>query len=120
MAKDQNVANDPYIVESAKSDSKFKNWLNRRPVKITSIAVAAALALGLAFTGGALAGRELLGDHEGPGFANQFDRDHGHKPQFDGERPAKPVHEFEGDQDGQFKLDGDSPDATETPETSAP
>jgi hypothetical protein len=118
MAKDQNVNTDTYIVESTKQDSKFKTWLNRRPVKITAIAVAGVLALGLAFTGGALAGRELDRDHQGPGFAHEFDRDH--NPKFDGERPDKPGHNFDGDQDGQFKFDGGASDTTKSPETPAP
>jgi hypothetical protein len=120
MAKNQNTEIDPYIVESSKQGSKFKGWFGRRPVKITAVIAAAALALGLAFTGGALAGGALLGNHDGQGFAHEFGQDREHKPQFEGQRPPKPGHEFEGDQDGHFKMDHTAPETANSPEISTP
>ena len=123
MAKNQNNPSETYIVEDGKKTSKFRGWISSRPAKITAIAVGAALALGIAFTGGALAGRELLGGHDGPGFANDFDRDGDHRSPLDGPRPPKPDHGPDGDRDGQFKLDGTQPQApnsTSTPSTTTP
>lgn len=123
MAKNQNNPSETYIVEDGKQTSKFRGWISSRPAKITAIAVGAALALGIAFTGGALAGRELLGGHDGPGFANDFDRDGDHRSPLDGPRPPKPDHGPDRDRDGQFKLDGTQPPAphsTSTPSTTTP
>lgn len=127
MAKKENDQ-DIYINEDAKSPSRFRSWISSRPAKITAISVGAALALGFAFTGGALAGRQLLGGHDGPGFANSFDRDGDHGPEFDGKRPPKPGHGPEG-HDGQERPGGkfemeniqpDSPESTTAPSTTTP
>lgn len=123
MAKNENAQSDPYIVEDVKQTSKLRGWISSRPAKITAIAVGSALALGTAFTGGALAGRELIGGHDGPRFAKDFDRDADHRSPLDGPRPPKPGHGPDGDRDGQFKMDGTQPPAptsTSTPSTTTP
>lgn len=120
MAKKESINTEPYIVEDAKSGSKFRNWITSRPAKITAISLGAALALGVAFTGGALAGRQIFSDHEGPGFANDFDRDGDHRPPFDGAHPPKPGHGPDGDRQGGFTLEEDqsvTPNSTSTPTT---
>jgi hypothetical protein len=120
MTKNQTPSNDPYVKEDKKPNSKFQNWISSRPAKITAISIGAALALGVAFTGGALAGRELLGGHDGPGFAKNFDHDGDHKPPFDGNRPPKAGHQFDGDQDGNFKFDGGQPPAPSSTPSNTP
>lgn len=123
MAKDQENQTSPYIVEDVKQASKLRSLISSRPAKITAISVGAALALGIAFTGGALAGRELIGGHEGPDFANNFDRDADHRSPFDGPRPPKPNHGPDGNREGQFKLDDTqpvAPNSTSTPSTTTP
>ncbi|BDS50175.1 hypothetical protein [Rhodoluna lacicola] len=113
MAKqDENT----YINEDEKGPSKFRSWLSSRPAKVTAISVGAAVALGFAFTGGALVGSQLLDDHEGPGFANQFEHDKEHRAPFDGPRPPKPDHEhLDG---GKFKHDYVAPVTPESPSSS--
>ena len=97
--------------QAAKSPSRFRSWLSSRSAKITAISLGAAVALGLAFTGGAVAAKSIFEHREGPSFANGFERDGDHGPEFDGKRPPKPGHGPEGQEGpgGKFQLDADQP-----------
>jgi hypothetical protein len=85
MSKKENATNDTYIVEEAKQSS-LKAWLSSRPAKIAAITVGSAVAIGAAFTGGVVAAKTILPQHEGPGFAVPFDRDgdRDHQPPIGG------------------------------------
>ena len=85
MSKKENATNDTYIVEDAKQSS-FKAWISSRPAKITAITVGSAVAIGAAFTGGVVAAKTVLPQHEGPGSAVPFDRDgdRDHQPPIGG------------------------------------
>lgn len=121
MTKNENLSNDPYVVEEAKV-SRIRNWISSRGAKITAISVGSALAIGAAFTGGVVAAKTVLPHQDGPGFAEGFDREGDHRPPADGQRPPKPGHgDFDGDHDGdkngQFQIDPNqtsSPDSTTT------
>lgn len=110
MAKQENNQ-EIYINEDEKSTSKFRTWISSRPAKITAISIGGVLALGFAFTGGALAGSQLLGDHDGPGFANSFDRDGDHESKFDGDHSPRSEHGPDADEvrGGKFQFDGSQP-----------
>jgi hypothetical protein len=81
MSKKENATNETYIIEEAKQSS-LKAWLSSRPAKIAAITVGSAVAIGAAFTGGVVAAKTVLPQHEGPGFAVPFDRggDRDHQP----------------------------------------
>jgi hypothetical protein len=85
MSKKENPNDETYIVEEAKQSS-FKAWLSSRPAKIAAITVGSAVAIGAAFTGGVVAAKTVLPQHEGPGFAVPFDRDgdRDHQPPIGG------------------------------------
>lgn len=120
MAKNETPNTDPYIVEEVAKSSKFTAWYKSRPAKIAAISVGAAVALGAAFTGGVVAAKSVLPNSDGPGFANEFDRDGDHRPPLDGTRPPKPGHGPDGGPQGDFKLDGTNPDVSDTPTTTTP
>ncbi len=116
MAKNENPTNDAYVVEEVK-ESRIRNWMGTRAAKVTAISVGSALAIGAAFTGGVVAAKTVLPHQDGPGFAEEFDRDGDHRPPADGQRPPKPGHDdFDGDRDGdkggQFQVD---PNQTSSP-----
>ena len=104
MSKKENLENETYIVEEAKP-SRLRNLMSSRATKITAISVGAALAIGAAFTGGVVAAKTVLPQHDGPGFAQGFDRDGDRPAPADGQRPPKPGHDFDrdGDKSGQFQ-----------------
>lgn len=116
MAKNENPTNDAYVVEEVK-ESRIRNWMGTRAAKVTAISVGSALAIGAAFTGGVVAAKTVLPHQDGPGFAEEFDRDGDHRPPADGQRPPKPGHDAidgdrDGDKGGQFQVD---PNQTSSP-----
>jgi hypothetical protein len=113
MAKKSNSENETYIVEEIKQ-SKLRDWLSSRGAKITAISVGSALAIGTAFTGGVIAAKSVLPHHDGPGFAEGFDRDGDHresKPDHD-ERGEAHEGYRDGDKGGEFQID---PNQTSVP-----
>lgn len=119
MTKKENLENETYVVETAKP-SRIRNWMGSRSAKITAISVGSALAIGAAFTGGVVAAKTVLPQHDGPGFAEGFDRDGDGPHDFDGQRPPKPGHDDrDGEQGGSFKVDPNDTSAP-TPSTTTP
>ena len=93
MSKKENLETQTYVVEET-NQSRIRGWMGTRAAKVTAISVGSALAIGAAFTGGVVAAKTVLPQHDGPGFAEGFDRDADGPQKFDGQRPPKPGHDF--------------------------
>lgn len=128
MSKKENLENETYLVEEPKQ-SRFSSWKSGRAAKITAVSIGSALAIVAAFTGGVVAAKTVLPHQEGPGFAEEFDRDASHGKPFDGQRPPKPGHDErdgdvdaehrDGEQGGRFQVDPNQTSAP-TPTTTTP
>ncbi|MEN9955542.1 MAG: hypothetical protein RLY34_349 [Actinomycetota bacterium] len=128
MAKKENLENETYLVEEPKQ-SRFSGWKSGRAAKITAVSIGSALAIGAAFTGGVVAAKTVLPHQDGPGYAEEFDRDANHGNPLIGQRPPKPGHDDrdrgrdgenrDGEQGGQFQLDPNQTSAP-TPATTTP
>ena len=103
---------ETYVVENLKN-SGFKAWLNTRAAKVTAISVGAALALGSAFTAGAVLGKFVSIDEHRDGFAQKFDRDGDSK--FNGQLPPRPNQAPDGDRDGFDPNDNNQAPQSTTP-----
>lgn len=132
MAEKQNTPEPTYEVQEEKAKPKFREILNRRPVKIATFTAAGALALGAAFGAGAAVGHldgprnsgnfsQFGGQHNGPAFG---DGDRDHKPPMGANGQLPPRGDDDGDRGG-FQLPNgqnapngvgpDAPNATPAP-----
>lgn len=105
MAEKQNTPEPTYEIQEEKAKPKFREILNRRPVKIATFTVAGALALGAAFGVGAAVGH-LDGPRHGGNFS-QFggpmgghgfgDADGDHQPPMGANGQLPPRGDGDGD-----------------------